>query len=169
MRGLVIVSLCLAAACSQEAPVEKKAASDGPMLAGGWEVSSTVDDIQPIDKTKPAIKAAKGDKATAPGCIEAGKEDTPPPELFAGEGYSCAYKDHFMRSGIVNATLDCERKGLEGRIMMTVEGSFTPDSFKATTKTRSYLATDGDFTMTTELTGRHTGPTCPAPTAKAKA
>src|SRR4051812_25977352 len=128
MRSLIIVPLCLAAACSDGGGAQNQAAeAAAAMQSGQWEISSEVTGFRSTDKATPALKAAVGDKATAPGCIEAGKEDKPPPELFAGAGYECEYKDHYVRDGHINLSLECEREALEGKIQMTVEGTYTGD------------------------------------------
>jgi hypothetical protein len=171
MRALIIVPLCLAAACSGGGGEENVAAEAADsMQAGQWEISSEVTNFRSTDKATPALKAAIGDKATAPACIEAGKEDKPPPEMFAGAGYECDYKDRYMGGGRINVTLDCERDALEGHILMTVEGTYTGDSFTVVSNANSFLSGDGDFAMNSKMTGRRTGPTCaaPAPDEKGK-
>jgi hypothetical protein len=163
MRALIIVPLCLAAACSgggEETKTEEAAAT---MQAGQWEVSSEVTAFRSTDQATPALKAAVGDKATAPACVEAGKEGKPPAAMFAGAGYECDYKDSYIRSGRITATLDCERDALEGKIFMTVQGSYKGDSFEGTADSTSYLAGEGDFAMSSKISGRRTGPTCAAP------
>jgi hypothetical protein len=169
MRALIIVPLCLAAACSGGGGQENKAEeAAGAMQAGQWEIVSEVTAFRSTDKATPALKAAVGDKATAPACIEAGKEDKPPPEMFAGAGYKCDYKDHYMREGRINVSLDCERDALEGHILMTVEGTYKGDSFQGTANANSFLSGDGDFAMSSKVSGRRTGPTCAAPAEDAK-
>ena len=167
MRALIIVPLCLAAACSGGGGEENKAEeAAAAMQAGQWEISSEVTNFRSTDKATPALKAAIGDKATAPACVEAGKEDKPPPEMFAGAGYECDYKDAYVRSGRINVSLDCERDALEGHILMTVEGTYTGDSFQGTTTANSFLSGEGDFAMNSKVTGRRIGPTCAAPPAE---
>lgn len=170
MRYLVVVPLCLAAACSggggEENKVEEVAAA---MQPGQWEIASEVTAFRSTDQATPALKAAVGDKATTPACIEAGKETSPPPEMFAGAGYECEYKDKYVRSGRITATLDCERDALEGKIFMTIEGTYKGDSFEGTSSANSYLAGDGDFAMSSKFSGRRTGPTCAAPPAEGEA
>jgi hypothetical protein len=169
MRALIIVPLCLAAACSSGGGEENKADEAATaMQAGQWEISTEVTNFRSTDKATPALKAAIGDKAIAAACIEAGKEDKPPPEMFAGAGYKCHYKDRYMHSGRINVSLDCERDALEGHIMMTVEGTYTGDSFQGTANANSFLSGEGDFAMNTKMTGRRTGPTCAAPAEDAK-
>ena len=172
MRCLIIVPLCLAAACSGGGDEKKAEAVADTMQAGQWEIVSEVTAFRSTDKATPALKAAVGDKATAPACIEAGKEGKPPAEIFAGAGYKCDYKDSYIRAGRITATLDCERDALEGKIFMTIEGTYKGDSFEATSSSTSYLSGDGDFAMNSKISGRRTGPTCAAPVeekGKAKA
>lgn len=165
MRAWIVVPLCLAAACSDGESDKKSEEAAAAMQAGQWQIDSQVTAFRSTDKAMPALKASVGDKATAGACIEQGKEEKPPPEMFAGAGYECEYKDHYMRSGRINVSLQCERDALEGNIMMTVEGSYTGDSFEATVNTNSLLSGDGDFAMASKLTGRRTGPACAAPAA----
>lgn len=173
MRFLIIAPLFLATACSGGAGEENKAEEVAEtMQAGQWEVSSEVTAFRSTDKATPALKAAVGDKAAAPACIEAGKEDKPPAAMFAGAGYECDYKDKYIRSGRITATLDCERDPLEGHIFMTIEGTYKGDSFEGTSSATSYLSGDGDFAMNSKISGRRTGPACAAPAedeAKGKA
>jgi hypothetical protein len=157
------------AACSGGGGEENKAEeAAAAMQAGQWEVTSEVTAFRSTDKATPALKAAVGDKATAPACIEAGKEDKPPPEMFAGVGYKCDYKDRYVRGGRINVSLECERDALEGKIQMTFEGNYKGDSFEGSANANSFLSGDGDFAMATKVTGRRTGPTCAAPAADSK-
>jgi hypothetical protein len=169
MRFLIIVPLCLAAACSGGGGEEKKTEETAAtMQAGQWEISSEVTEFRSTDKATPALKAAVGDKASTPACIEAGKEGKPPAAMFAGAGYECDYKDSYIRSGRITATLECERDALDGKIFMTIQGSYKGDSFEGTSNASSYLSGDGDFAMNSKISGRRTGPTCAAPAEDAK-
>lgn len=172
MRGLIIIPLCLAAACSGASEEKKAEEAADALPAGQWEISSEVTDFRSTEKATPALKAAAGDKAAAPACIEAGKEDKPPPEMFAGIGYECDYKDRYISGGRINLSLECERDALDGKVMMSVQGTYKGDSFEGTTTASSYLPGDGDFVMNSKITGKRTGPACAAPSAedgKAKA
>ncbi len=166
MRGLIIVPLCLAAACSSGSE-EKKAeeAAAAAMQAGQWEISSEVTDFRSTDKATPALKAAAGDKASAPACIEAGEEDKPPAGMFAGVGYECEYKDRYISGNRINLSLECEREALEGKVMVSVQGTYTGDSLEGTATATSFLPGDGDFVMNSKISGRRTGPACAAPAA----
>jgi hypothetical protein len=169
MRALIIVPLCLAAACSGGGGEEKVEDAAATMQAGQWEITTEVTNFRSTDKATPALKAAIGDKATSTACVEAGKEGKPPAEMFAGAGYECDYKDHYMRSGRINVSLNCERDALEGNILMTVEGTYTGDSFEGKANANSFLSGEGDFAMNTKFSGRRTGPTCAAPPEDGKA
>lgn len=172
MRGLIIVPLCLAAACSSGGEENKAAEAADLMQPGQWQISTEVSDFRSTDKATPALKAAAGDKAEAPACIEAGKEHKPPAEMFAGVGYECEYKDRYINGGRINLSLECDREALEGKVMVSVQGTYTGESFEGTSTATSFLPGDGDFVMNSKINGRRTGPACAAPAtegAKGKA
>ncbi|MGZ8286406.1 MAG: DUF3617 domain-containing protein [Allosphingosinicella sp.] len=165
MRGLIIVPLCLAAACSGGGEETKAVEAADVMQAGQWEISSEVSDFRSTDKATPALKAAAGDKSAAPACIEAGKEEEPPAEMFAGTGYECDYKDRYISGGRINLSLECDREALEGKVMVSVQGTYKGESFEGTSTATSFLPGDGDFVMNSKISGRRTGPACAAPAA----
>lgn len=163
MRGLIVIPLFLAAACSGGGEEKKAEQAADAMQAGQWEISSEVTAFRSADKATPALKAAAGDKGTAPACIESGKEDKPPAEMFAGVGYECEYKDRYISGNRINLSLECEREALEGKVMVSVQGTYTGDSLEGTSTATSFLPGDGDFVMNSKIAGRRTGPTCAAP------
>jgi hypothetical protein len=163
MRGLIVVPLCLLAACSDGGGENKAAEAADALQAGQWEVQSEVSDFRSADKATPALKAAAGDKSSASACIEAGKEDEPPAAMFAGVGYQCDYKDRYISGGRINLSLECEREALEGKVMVSVTGTYTADGFEGTSTATSFLPGDGDFVMNSKIAGRRTGPSCAAP------
>ena len=164
MRILTIVPLCVAvAACGGGGEEKKKAEGQAAnMAAGQWETTHEVTAMRSADKTEPALKAAVGDKETGAACIEAGKEATPDAALFAGPGNKCSYKNTYIRNGRITASLSCRRAGIDGELMMTVEGKYTGTTFEGTVSTQSYLPGRGDFEMSRKMSGRQTGPTCQA-------
>jgi hypothetical protein len=161
MRALIVVPLCLAAACSGGAE-EKKAEAAATMEAGQWETTTEVTAFRSSDKATPALKAAVGDRNVVAACIEADDTAKPKPELFAGEGYECKYKNSYIKNGRLNASLTCKREALEGEIMMSVQGTYTGTGFEATVDSVSYLSGEGDFTMSSKVAGRKTAPACAA-------
>lgn len=168
MRGLIVIPLCLAAACSGGGEEKKAEEAADALQSGQWEISSEVSDFRSTDKATPALKAVAGDKAAAPACIEAGKEDKPPAEMFAGLGYECEYKDRYISGGRINLSLECEREALEGKVMVSVQGTYKGDSLEATSTATSFLPGDGDFVMNSKVSGRRTGPSCAAPAEDSK-
>ena len=91
-------------------------------------------------------------------CPEAEKK--PKPELFAGSGYDCKYTNSYIRGGKLNAQLSCKRKPIQGEIAMNVEGSYTGTGFQGTVTATSFLPGEGDFVMTSKITGRRTADVC---------
>jgi hypothetical protein len=168
MRYLVMLPLCaVLAACGGEQAAEKKAQEQAAtMAAGQWETASEVTGMRSTDKTEPVVKAAAGDKATHLTCITEAEKAKPSPALFAGEGYSCKHDaGTYIRGGRIVASLSCTKAGVDGQIMMQVDGSYKGDSFEGRVKTTTYLPGRGDFEMTRKITGRKTGDTCAAPAA----
>jgi hypothetical protein len=166
MRGLILVPLGLLAACSGGGGENKAEQAADALQAGQWEISSEVSEFRSTDKSTPALKAAAGDKSSTVACIEAGKADEPPAAMFAGVGYECEYKDRYISGGRLNLSLECGREALEGKVMLSVQGSHKGDSFEATTTATSFLPGDGDFVMNSKIVGRKTGPACAAPAAE---
>ena len=167
MRNLMLVSLCLVAACS--GPAEEKK-TEGPVAAspgaGQWEASFETTAFRSTDGKTPILTSKVGDKTSALACVAAGAEEKPAPALFVGEGYDCTYGTSYIRGGRVNTQLTCTHAG-KGPIGFSVSGSSTADSFEGTAETVSYLPGEGDFQMTRKVTARRTGPTCAAPATKA--
>ncbi|HEY0147599.1 MAG TPA: DUF3617 family protein [Allosphingosinicella sp.] len=161
MRHLFTLSACLlAAACSgggEEKKVEEAAAN---MEAGQWTADFEVTAIRSTDKTTPALEAKVGDKETGGACIAAGSEATPPGELFAGPGYTCATQSSYVRNGRANVSLKCSRPGISGDIMHTLQASYTGTTFEGTVETITYLPGQGDFEMSRKISGRKTGASC---------
>ena len=166
MRALILVPLCLVAACS-EGGEKKKEAAAANVTAGQWTTEHEVTSIRSTDKTELALKAAEGDKETGSVCIPAGGEAKPAPQLFAGPGYECQYKNSYIRKGRITASLSCRREGIDGELMMTVEGKYTATTFDGTVSTTSYLPGRGDFEMNRQMSGRHVAAACQAAEPKA--
>lgn len=162
MRAALIVPFCLAAAACSGGGDEKKTEAEVPATfpAGHWESSFETTDIRSTDKTTPALEAKAGDKETASACVTADNAAQPPAELLVGEGYQCRYKNAYIRSGRLNASLDCRREGVEGELMMSVSGKYTADTLEGTVDTTTYLSGDGDYSHSRSFTSRKTSDTC---------
>ena len=166
MRCLIIVPLFLASACSGGGE-EKKAEAEIPATfpAGQWETAFETTALRSTDKTTPALDATVGDKEQANACVTEADAAQPPADLLVGEGYECSYKSAYIRSGRLNASLNCRREGITGELMMSVSGNYTADTIEGTVETTTYLPGDGDYAHTRTFTGRKTGDTC-APEAE---
>jgi uncharacterized protein DUF3617 len=161
MRALIIVPLCLAAACSggaEEAKVEEAAAT---LAAGEWEIEAEVTRYDARGTGK-ALKAAKGDKSSSRACIDEAGRAEPPSALFAGEGAQCRYENSYIKNGRINAALRCTRAGLGNDLMVNIEGSFDADSFEGTTRATSNLGPEGSLALDRKIRGRRVGDCPPA-------
>lgn len=159
MRFLALTPLLVLVACSEgaEQPKQEEAPAATQLTAGQWEVTSEVQSLQKRDQGTPAIKAEEGSKTTSSSCVAEADVKKPQPALFVGEEGTCTYRDFYMSSGRLNATMQCKRPGLSGNIAVLVDGTFKADSFEATTTTETQLSGDGDVSIRSKLTGRRTG------------
>ena len=163
MRSLILVPFCLAAAaCGGAEEPKKKEEAAKTMEAGQWETVFEVTSHRSTDGKTPVVKAKAGDRTTAQTCIGEAEKAKPSPALFAGEGYECQYKSSHISGGRILAELSCNRPGTKGEILMTVDGDYTATGFTGTVTTNSFLPGDGDFFMSSKMTGRKTGGTCQA-------
>jgi hypothetical protein len=161
MRSLILVSLFLAAACSGEGGETKEEAAAESLDAGVWDARSEITAFRSTDKSKPAVRAAVGDKSVVQACVREAERTKPPASLFAGEDYDCKYKTSYTSGGRLNHTLECSRNGVAGSIPMLVNGTFRADSFEAEVTTQTFLPGTGDFYMLRKVTGHRTAPSCP--------
>ena len=160
MKRAIAIAAVLAAGCSggEEASAPKeKAAPAAAMSAGQWATSSEVTSFSQADKGSPKINTPVGTKASGSACLAESEAKKPNPQLFAGAGYDCSYRDSYMSAGTINANLECKRAGLNGLVMVNVSGSYTADTFDADVTTITHLATDGDVQIGTKVTGRRGG------------
>ena len=161
MKRAIAIAAVLAAGCSggeeASAPKEKAAAPAAAMSAGQWATSSEVKSFSQADKGSPKINTPVGTKASGSACLAEGEAKKPNPQLFAGEGFDCSYRDSYMSGGTISANLECKRAGLSGLVMVNVSGSYTADTFDADVTTITHLATDGDVQIGTKVTGRRGG------------
>ena len=116
MRILIIVPLCLAAACSGGGGEENAAVEAADALqAGQWEITSEVTTFNKVDQGIPKIDMPVGTKETTIHCVTEADAKRPAPALFAGTGDNCKYRDVYLRGGRISAGIDCTRSGLSGQ------------------------------------------------------
>jgi hypothetical protein len=166
MRFIGFASLLALAACSDGAGKDETKAADKSKLqlaAGQWETVSEVTNMTSEDQGAPAIKAETGSKTTTSNCVGEAEGKKPPAATLAGlDNASCEYQNIYMSKGRLNASMICTRPGLSGNILVSTQGTYTDKSFELTSNSRTMLATDGDISFDSRVTGRHTGACTPA-------
>lgn len=156
MRRLLLLCLLSVAACS-EAPPEKapEAAAASELKPGQWEVTTEIRDIKSLDGGAPAIKP---ETLTASYCVAAGEGKKPPAVLLAGlPDAQCSQDSLYLTSGRLNASLSCTKPELKGKLMLSVNGTFTAESFETETSLQTYLSGEGDVQASATSKARRTG------------
>ena len=159
MRAFVLFGTILVAACSQEAPKEATKAPPATLLPGTYEVTATVKSLESTDKTPVPTFAKAGDVITTRGCV--GADGLPAAELLATKGDVCEVQNPYIRSGRMNLTLDCNRKG-QGQVMTMVDGKYDSDGFTGTLNASSSFPGSGDYKMVQDVTARKIADQCTA-------
>ena len=159
MRNVVLLGTILLAACSQEAPREVAKAAPATLPAGTYEVTATVKSLVSTDKTPVPTFAKVGDTMTTRGCV--GADGLPAPELLAAKGDSCQLQNPYVRSGRMNLTLDCNRKG-QGQVMTILDGKYDADGFTGTLTASSSFAGSGDYKLVEDSSARKVADRCSA-------
>ena len=148
---LVIAGVAMLAACSKGPQINEKNASvsevankvraaagdQGFVDPGKWETTVNVLDVD--IPGMPAEMAAqmkqtmgKMQEHNFTSCLTEADVKRPKEDFFAGSNKDCRY-DHFtMSGGKIDAALRCEGKGEDGAMTMTINGSYSRDSYEAT-------------------------------------
>lgn len=146
------------AACDDGTPsntAKPAAAAPDKLPAGEYEVTQKVASIRSTDGKTTLIKAKAGDTLTSRGCVDA--KGVPAPELFAAAGDQCTAQNPYFSGGVINLTLSCTRKGVNGRIMVGVDGTTTATGLGGSATTTTFIDGPGDYELKTELTGKRVG------------
>src|SRR6185369_7956672 len=139
---MAVLAMTLGACGEKAAPVEETAQS----LSGGlYQLDAEVSTLIATEKLPPATKLKLGDKQQVKACVAA--DGTPAPELFAEDGDKCTFNTKYIHDGRINAQLNCTRKGMDGKIEPTINGTFKADSFEGQISTGTYLYNDGDYQL----------------------
>jgi len=148
---LVIACVGLLAACNKGPQINEKNASVGEVAnkvqaaagdqgfvdPGKWETKVSVLDVD--IPGMPAEMAAqmkqtmgKMQEHNFTSCLTEEEVKRPKEDFFAGNNKDCRY-DHFtMSGGKIDAALRCDGKGEGGAMTMTINGSYSRDSYEAT-------------------------------------
>lgn len=167
MRAIIVITAALGlAACGQEAEAPKKAEVPATLPPGSYEVKATVKSLVSTDKTPVPTFAKEGDVITTTGCV--GADGLPAPELLAVKGDVCRLTDPYVRSGRMNVTLDCNRKG-KGQVNAILDGKYDAQGFTGTLTASSSFVGSGDFKLVEEIVARKVADQCSAAPAEAAA
>jgi hypothetical protein len=159
IHALALLPAIALAACSENPQTSAaEAATRAESISGGqWQTVAEVTELRSTDSGAPKIDTPAGTKIEASLCLAEADAAKPSPALFVGADYDCTYSNFYMRNGRINAQMQCSRDGLQGNIGMNVTGTFTADSFEGKLETLSYLHTDGDVEIKSNLIGRRAG------------
>ena len=157
--AVVAVAALGLASCGQEAAAPKQAEVPKTLAAGTYEVTATVKSLVSTDKTPVPTFAKEGDKIVTQGCV--GADGLPAPELLAAKGDQCTLTDPYVRSGRMNVTLDCNRKG-QGKVMTILDGKYDAAGFSGTLTANSSFAGPGDYRLVEDITARKVSDQCTA-------
>lgn len=153
MRHAVVLITCFAAlaACNKGPDVNVKNASVGEVAEkvreaaagqtlvepGRWESKVTVLDVEApglppqfAQQMKQTVGKVQGGTVTT--CLTEADIKKPREDFFAGRSKNCRY-DHFtMSGGTIDAKMSCATGDSGGTMNMTVNGTYSPDSYEAT-------------------------------------
>jgi len=159
MRALALITLFALASCGGD-EAENKASVAAVPSPGQWELSAQVTRFTTMDHATPRINTPVGTRSTQSVCVGAGGQL--PTAIFSGDDLTCSYGNYYVRNGTANATLTCQRHGLTGNILMTVDGTFGADRISLHRNVTTMLTPDGNAQIEADVTGRRTGACTPA-------
>jgi len=159
---IALATLPALVACGDEQPKAKaKAPAAQAMEAGQWQSTLEVTNFRRADEGQPKLNMPVGTRAEGAGCIGAGDTTRPPPQLFVPSDFqNCSWGDNFyMHGGRLVGSAVCNRRGV-GQIEVTVNVSFTGQSYDGTVEMLTRLTSDGDVVLAARAQGRRSGAQC---------
>ena len=142
MRSAVVIACLLPlAACNKGPQINEKNASveevankvqaaaggQGFVDPGKWDTKVSV-----LDVDIPGMPAEMAAQMNFTSCLTEEDVKRPKEDFFAGSNKDCRY-DHFtMSGGKIDAALRCEGKPEGGAMNMTINGTYSRDSYEAT-------------------------------------
>ena len=162
MRMLMIAAAaaCLGACggADQEAAAETTAAALEP---GEYALAWSNLKMNSSDKSDAGATADVALFATR-ACIAAGGKIEP--AAFAQKDDECHFVNSYVRNGLLNVQLSCERDG-KGKVSKIVSGSFKAQSFDGNVETSTSFDEAPNYTMTARVSGKRVGACAPVETA----
>ena len=162
--GMMIAAAMTAAmlaGCSGGAKEEAAPAGPVSLQAGQWEITTVVENGRNLDKGKAVFPIEAGATETSKVCLAAADAAKPQPTFFVPAMTSCSYTNDYFSDGTMQAQITCLKDGMSGTIGATVRGSYTATTIEAQQIVETRLASDGDVSITSKLTGKRIGD-CPA-------
>ena len=160
MRRLALLALLGAASCGDDSAQNKAAPVVPVPPPGQWELTAQVTSFAKTDNGTARINTPVGTRTTQSLCVGGGAQLPTP--MFSGDDFTCTYGNYYVRNGTANATLTCQRHGLTGNILMTVDGTFGADRLSLHRNISTMLTPDGNAQIEADVTGRRTGACTPA-------
>jgi hypothetical protein len=171
MRRIVVSALVGLAACSGGGGEESSNKIDRASIRlepGEWELTNEITNITLADQGTAAVPMKVGMRTTTKSCITPEQVEQPQPTIFASSKDTCTYKNFYMSRGRLVASMSCKQPGLDGEMLMTVEGDYTNTSMDVTVEMATSLVGPGDVKVNSKISGRRLGE-CPAATEEATA
>ena len=150
-RFMLIAGIAALAACNKSPDISVKnasvgevaekvrdaAGSGGLISPGRWETKVTVLDVEApglppqfAQQMKQTIGKVQG--GTIETCLTEADVKKPKEDFFAGRSKNCRY-DHFtMSGGAIDAQMNCAAADGSGTMTMTMNGTYSSDSYEAT-------------------------------------
>ncbi|AHE52349.1 DUF3617 domain-containing protein [Sphingomonas sanxanigenens] len=155
------IAVAMLAGCSGGATEEAAPAGPISLQAGQWEIITVVESGRNTDTGKAVFPIEAGATETSKVCLAAADAAKPQPAFFMPSMTSCTYTNDYFSDGTLQAQISCRKDGLNGAIGATVRGSYTATTIDAQQIVETQLASDGDVSITSKLTGKRIGD-CPA-------
>jgi len=163
MRALAVIPLLAAAGCGG-GPAQNNMTEAAPPAAlpgGQWDLTTEVTSFAKTDQgATPRIDTPVGTRGTETICLIGA--DRPPAQMFTGPGYRCDYGSYYVSGGRISVTANCQREGLTGNVVFSIDGRFGADRLDYNRNVRTLLSGDGDVLLNVRVTGRRSGFCAPA-------
>lgn len=174
MKRLIILLPALLAGCNSQPDVtvtnasasevaDKVAAagSDGIFLSPGqWQGNITIThfDMPGVPpQVAERMSQAMAQERAIKTCLTPEEVKQPKGTFFGGDDASCRYEHFTMAGGVIDAVMQCQHE--QTRQVMTMKGSYTPNSYQMAMTMKSEGGADpgASMSMAMNVTGARTG------------
>lgn len=163
-------ALALSACGTSDKPAGRQSAAEVAhrmsavkLKPGQWESTVEIVSVDSPGMPSEALRMMRGHKTVARSCITPEQAEKPNAALLAGQkDNKCDYRDWTMAGGRMHGTITCAGEGGQGKMTMTMDGSYGADSYDVSTQMTSADMPGGmSMTMKSRSTSRRIGD-CPA-------